>query len=377
MRSIRRLRVQQGMRVLVRASLNAPVAHGVVTEDFRLRSALPTINYLRQQGARVILASHVTGEGTETLQPMYEALRRFIPEMQFCPVAIGAEAEHAVHNLLPGEVLMLENLRRYKGEQCNDKEFAESLARLAEVFAQDSFDVLHREHASVVTVPKLLPSYAGMLVEHEVSALKAALRPRRPALAIIGGAKFATKQPILAKLLGTYDYVYVGGALANDVIQARGLPVGRSLVSGSPTDELRVIARHKKLITPIDYVVAPLGKGRAAARIAGIHDVQPNEAILDNGPETIALLAEYAARARTILWNGPLGAYEQGFVEGTQGLAQVIAETSAYAVVGGGDTVAAIDTLNLSNEFSFVSTGGGAMLDFLAKGTLPGLKALG
>lgn len=376
MRSVKKLRVREGMPVLVRAALNAEVRGGVVVHDFRLRSALSTIEYLRKRYARVVLISHITGDGTETLAPMADALRRWIPDLMFCPVAIGDEVAAHIRALPPGGVVLLENLRRYKGEVCNDADFARALAQHAEAFVQDSFDVCHREHASVVGVPKLLPSYAGLLVEHEVAALKKALRPRRPALAVIGGAKFATKQPVLAKLLATYDHVFVGGALANDLIQARGLPVGRSLVSGRSTLELQQIAMHKKLLLPIDYVVAPKGQGRAAGRVAGIMDVAPDEAILDNGPETVALLAQYAQRARTILWNGPLGAYEDGFVAGTQGLAHVVAASRAYAVVGGGDTVAAIDTLGLHTDFSFVSTGGGAMLDFLAYGTLPGLKAL-
>lgn len=376
MRSVTKIRVLENIPVLVRAALNVPIRDGEVAGSFRLRQALPTIEYLRKRHARVILIGHIGDKGTETLEPVYRAMKTLIPDLAFCPVTTGPRAREAVRALSPGGVLMLENLRRDKGEQGNDPGFAAALADLADVFVEDSFDVCHRKHASVVGVPELLPSYAGFLVEKEVAELKKALAPKRPSLAIIGGAKFSTKQPVLKKLLSSYGQVFIGGALANDFMQARGLPVGRSLVSGADMHELKRLSMHRKILLPVDYVVAPAGKGVEHGRIAELEDVKEDEAILDNGPRTIAMLAHYAERSKAILWNGPLGNYEHGFVQGTEGLARVLAATKARTIVGGGDTVAAIEALGLSEGFTFISTGGGAMLDFLSVGSLPGTDAL-
>jgi len=376
MRSVEKIPVLENIPVLVRTALNVPVANGDVSGSFRLRQALPTIEYLRKRKARVILIGHIGDKGTETLEPVYRAMKAFIPDMQFCPVTIGAAARAAVRSLPAGGVLMLENLRRDKGEQANSPEFSHALAELADVFIEDSFDVSHRPHASVVGVAALLPSYAGFLVQKEVEELSKALSPKNPSLAIIGGAKFATKEPVLKKLLKSYDRVFVGGALANDFIQAKGLPVGRSLVSGASQKELLDLLATKKFLLPMDYVVAPAGKDVTHARVAEINDVATDEAILDNGPKTIEMLATYTTNAKTILWNGPLGNYEQGFVHGTEALARIIAASHARSMVGGGDTVACIENLHLNEDFSFISTGGGAMLDFLAKGSLPGLDVL-
>ncbi|HWH16522.1 MAG TPA: phosphoglycerate kinase [Candidatus Paceibacterota bacterium] len=376
MRTVRDIRVLENIPVLVRAALNVPVQNGVVTGSFRLRQALPTIEYLRSRHARVILIGHLGDRGTETLEPVYRAMQEMVPGIKFCPVTTGVRVREAVRALSPGDVLMLENLRRDPGEKRNAKEFAAALAELADIFVQDAFDVCHRAHASVVGVPELLPSYAGLLVAQEVRELSAALSPKKPSIAIVGGAKFATKEPVLVRLLASYDRVFVGGALANDFMQASGRPIGRSLVSGADKAELKALLGNRKLLLPVDYVVAPAGKTRVAGRLAEIQEVHADEAILDNGPKTIAMLSERIAGARTVLWNGPLGNYENGFTEGTEALAQILAASGAHAIVGGGDTVAAIEKLGLGSRFAFISTGGGAMLDFLAKGTLPGIAAL-
>lgn len=376
MRSVKSIKVLENIPVLVRCALNVPVQNGTVAGSFRLRRALPTIEYLRKRHARVVLIGHIGDKGTETLEPVYRAMKDFIPDITFCSVTTGPMAREAVRQLAPGGVLMLENLRRNKGEQENRREFAAALADLADVFVEDSFDVCHRPHASVVGVPEFLPSYAGLLVEEEVRELTKALKPGKPSLAIIGGAKFSTKEPVLKKLLGSYERVFVGGALANDFMQASARPVGRSLVSGAEKLELKTLLGNRKLLLPLDYVVAPAGSTAQKGRVTEIQDVAPDEAILDNGPKTVALLATHVEKAKTILWNGPLGNYENGFVQGTEAIARVIASSKARSIVGGGDTVAAIEKLGISDQFSFISTGGGAMLDFLAKGTLPGLDAL-
>ncbi|HVW71740.1 MAG TPA: phosphoglycerate kinase [Candidatus Paceibacterota bacterium] len=378
MKTVRDIPVLENIPVLVRAALNVPIgADGNVANPFRLTRAVPTIKYLQEKHARVVLIGHIGEKGTETLEPVYQALKQLVPNLSFCPATTGPEARAAIRDLSPGHAVMLENLRRDPGETGNDRAFATKLAELGDVFVEDSFDVCHREHASVVGVPKLLPSYAGLLVEEEMTELAKSLTPGHPALAIIGGAKFATKEPVLTKLLQTYDYVFVSGALANDFMKAAGHPVGASLVSGADPEQIAQLLQNPKLLLPKDYVVAAKGKSRADGRLAAIDDVHDDEAILDNGPQTIEMLANIIANAKAVLWNGPLGNYENGFVEATEALAKVIARSSAHSVIGGGDTVAAIEKLNLNDRFSFISTGGGAMLDFLAKGTLPGIEVLG
>lgn len=377
MRSVRDIRVLENIPVLLRTSLNVPVENGRVINAFRLKSALPTIEYLRSHHAKVVLISHISGKGTETLRPMFEAMKPLVRGIEFCEESTGPKAREAVRRLSPGGVVMLENLRRNAGEEANDEAFAKELAMLADVFVQDSFDVCHRKHASVVGVPAFLPSYAGLTVEAEVRALSEALKPKRPALAVIAGAKFSTKEPVLKRLLKTYDKVAVGGALANDFIQAQGFSVGASLVSGEGQNHIKALLANRRLIVPIDAVVAKRGEGRSAARACALSDIQPDEMVLDIGPASWAKLAEVAKKSKSVLWNGPLGLYEHGFVDGTFALARGIVAGKARSVIGGGDTIAAIEALSLENRFSFVSTGGGAMLDFIADGNLPGLRALG
>lgn len=379
MRSVRYIPHLENIPVLVRAALNVPVENGKVTSTFRLRKALPTINYLRGEGARVVLIGHIGQQGTESLEPVCEAMKAYIPDIRFCDSTVGPEARAAVRDLPKGGVLMLENLRRHKGETENSRDFALELSELADVFVQDSFDVCHRKHASVVGVPEHLAPYAGLQVEEEVRELTKALRPKRPSLAVIGGAKFSTKEPVLRKLLACYDHVFVGGALANDFMVECGYGVGTSLVSsGADKEALRGLIKNPKLMLPLDEVVAPMGSHNddVDEQTVAPDRVPKDQAVLDDGPKTIAALAALIGKANTVLWNGPLGNYENGFEEGTEALAQVIAASNAYSVIGGGDTVAAVEKLGISEKFSFISTGGGAMLDFMAKRTLPGLEAL-
>ncbi len=377
MRTIREIPVLENIPVLVRSPFNVPIADGKVANTFRLREALPTIEYLAKRHARVILISHIGRADTETLRPVFDALRKMLPNLSFCPEAVGPLARKAARELAPGNVLLLENLRRYAGEKKNDPAFAAELASLADVFVQDTFDVLHREHAGVVGLPKLLPSYAGFLVEKEVTELSKALTPSSPSLAIVSGAKFETKEPVITKLVKTYDRIFVGGAIANDFLLARGYPVGKSLVSGTDTKHLAPLVANQRLVLTVDTIVAPAGGNRAQARVALLGDIRADEAILDAGPQTVAHLTELIRAAKTVLWNGPLGNYENGFDDATDAVARAMAESRAHTIVGGGDTIAAIEKLGLNDRFSFVSTGGGAMLDFLAKGTLPGIQALG
>ncbi len=384
MRSVRDIPIIENIPVMVRAALNVPLVDGVVENDFRLRRALPTLQFLLEHNARVVIIGHIGEAGTETLRPVYEAMKKYIPSLLFCGVTTGEEARRAIREVRGGSAIMLENLRRDKGEVGNDKEFAKKLAALADVFVQDSFDVCHREHASVVSLPTLLPSYAGLLVEEEVEKLNAALHPKRPSLAIVGGAKFSTKEPVIKTLLATYDHVFVGGALANDFLKEKGVNVAVSSVSNPNSAVIKKLLENPKLLLPIDAVSAPLDSKREAGHVGWPKE---NEAILDAGPETLAMLAPYIEKARTILWNGPLGNYENGFSEGTEEVAGMITsyprvknwlgfQVKKETIIGGGDTVAAVEKLGTAEKFSFISTGGGAMLDFIAKGTLPGLRAL-
>lgn len=388
MRTVRDIPVFENIPILVRAALNVPVENGVVMNDYRLRRATATLRFLAERGARIVVISHLGGtglpagrQGTETLAPVATALAGLVSGVSFFPETVGGRVRAAIRGLSPGRILVLENLRRDTGERGNDPAFARELAALADVFVEDSFDTCHRPHASIVGVPKLLPSYAGLLLEDEVRELARALVPAQPSLAVIGGAKFNTKEAVLTALLKTYTRVFVGGALANDFFKAAGQEVGKSLVSSASADAVTKLLANKKLVLPIDSLVLPARAAgatrvRAKARVAPLGHTRSDEVIVDHGPGTIALLGDLAEKARTILWNGPLGNYENGFVLATDALARAIAGSGAHSVIGGGDTIASIENLGLLPHFSFVSTGGGSMLAYLARGTLPGIEVL-
>lgn len=376
LQTVRDIPQLSGVPVLVRAALNVPIENGVVANSFRLRSALPTIEFLQKKNAKVILIGHLGDKGTETLRPVYEAMKAFLPYLEFCPQSTGKDVREAVRRMRPGDVLMLENLRWMKGEKDNDPEFAKELASLADVFVEDSFDVCHRKHASVVGVPALLPSYAGFLVESEVNELTRALKPKQPSLAIIAGAKFSTKEPVIVSLLENYSRVFIGGALANDFIKAEGNAVGLSLTSDADPVGMRELLTNPELLVPRDVIVAKPGAPAEEGIVVSIDAIPSDVAALDIGPASIDALVPFINKAKTILWNGTLGQYEGGYIESTERLARLIATSKAHSVIGGGDTVAALESIGITKKFSFVSTGGGAMLDFLAYGSLPGIDVL-
>lgn len=381
MRTVRDIPTLERIPVLVRGALNVPVENGKVTNDYRLRRALPTLQFLTEHGARVVLISHIGEKGTETLEPVAQALGDLLPRVSFFGETVGKGARDAIRTLSPGHILVLENLRRHAGEKQNNPAFAKELAALADVFVEDSFDTCHRKDASIVGVPEFLPSYAGYIVEEEVRELTKALTPEHPALAVIGGAKFSTKEAVLTALLARYDHVFVGGALANDFLKAAGYPVGKSLVSPLNESSIKALIENPRIVLPVDSVVVPQSalstqSVRAQARVASLTDVAEDEVILDHGPRTARLLGELAHKTKTILWNGPLGNYENGFTESTDAFARAAAASPGRTTIGGGDTIASIERLGLLHRFSFVSTGGGAMLDFLASGTLPGIQVL-
>lgn len=283
----------------------------------------------------------------------------------------SAEFVTARENLQDGNIVLAENLRQNPGEAANDEAFASLLASVADIYVDDAFDNIHRDHASMVTVPTLLPAYAGLTLIEEVTELRKAMEPATPALLILGGAKFETKMPLIEKYLHLYEYVFVGGALLNDILKAEGHEVGQSMVSEVSIAGAPFLA-SEKLIPAIDVVVT----SARGLRTASITDVKSDEKIIDMGPMTIAALAPYISKAATILWNGPLGLYEHGSPGSTHAVAKLIADASGYSIIGGGDTVAAIEELGLNEQFGFVSIGGGAMLTLLEHGTTPALEAL-
>lgn len=360
----------KGKRIFVRLDLNVPVAGGKVANDFRIKRALPTIEYLQKEGAKIILASHFEGEGG-SLAPVCEYLGGIYPDCLFVRDYYPAVPREIEDALAKGEIVLLENLRKYEGEKANDEDFAKALAGIADVYVNDAFPSSHRAHASIVGIPKFIPGFAGLAFAEEIENLKQALSPEKPFLFVLGGAKFETKLPLVEKFLHIADKIFIGGALANDALAAKGLNVGKSLVSESKPD-LSFI-ENEKFILPIDVAV----KTGESVSIKRVEDVADEDVILDVGPASLAGLGSQIKDFKFILWNGPLGNYEKGFTEGTTALAKIISESGAKSVVGGGDTIASIEALGIMDRFTFISAGGGAMLDFLANETLPGIEALG
>lgn len=368
LRSIEELKNLNGVRVLLRSDLNVPIEGGVVADSFKIDAVLSSMQFLLGHGARVVIASHMS-DTTGSLAPVFAYLKTKIP-LSFVNDVVGPMAHQAATQLADGHALLLENIRRNKGEEGNDWQFAKELASLADVYVNDAFAVSHRVHASIVSVPELLPSYAGFQFLAEVKGLTPALTPGTPSVAIVGGAKLITKLNLLKSLLQKYDHVFVGGELINDFFATKGYETGKSLVSG--TSVAAEMISNPKIMLPERVVVSnPGGKDERFASEVGKADV-----ISDVAPSSIESLRPVIMGARSILWNGPMGHFEAGFVEGTDALARLVADASGETVVGGGDTISSIQNLNLLNKFSFVSTAGGAMLDFLATGTLPGIQAL-
>lgn len=348
-----------GKRVLLRVDFNVPLrthdGRVEVADDFRIRAALPTLELLHQRGAaNITLLSHVGRPGGK----VDESLR-------------VAPIEARLRELTQVPFELRENLRFDPREEANDESFAKELATLGDVYVNEAFPVSHRADTSVVGVPKFLPRYAGVQFMQELEHLSAALTPPQGSIAVVGGAKFETKEHLISTLLTTYSEVLLGGALGNDIIKARGLPVGNSLVSNAPVPV--DIAANEHLFVANDAV---LKEKDAAERTALVVDTQASEAIVDIGPSTTLLWADKVAHAPFVLWNGPLGIYEQGFTLGTDGMAQEIVQSGVQALIGGGDTAAAIEKFKFDPARVFVSTAGGAMLEFLTNGTLPGVEAL-
>ncbi len=361
MKNIQDIENLKGIKVLLRLDLNVPIVGNHIVDDFRIRKALPTLHYLQEKGAQIIIISHIETKENPTLDPVAKHLKGLgidcVFEKNYKKALNYFENENS-----KGKILILENLRDHEGEKKNDKKFAKELASLADIYVNEAFPVSHREHASVCAITEFIPSYAGLQFAEEIKHLSSAFNPgesERPFLFILGGAKFDTKLPLVEKFMTIADKVFIGGALAHDFYKTQGKDIGDSLISDTPPDLSKIID-DKKLILPID-------------------NIMKDTAIMDIGFKTVEVLRGEIDKAKYILWNGPMGAYETGYKASTLQLAEILADATKHGVktiVGGGDTLATITELKLEDSFTFVSTGGGAMLDYLAKGTLPGIEAL-
>ena len=376
----------ENKRVLVRVDFNVPLADGKVTDDTRIRAALPTIQYLLDKNAAVILCSHLgrpkSSEDTQfSLRPAAEHLATLVDApVAFAEDCIGPVAEQAAAGLGFGEILVLENTRFHAGEKSNDPEMAKQLAGLAEIFINDAFGTAHRAQASNVGVTEFLPSAAGFLLEKEIVYLGNAIAdPKRPFVAIMGGAKISDKIDVIQNLLQKADRVLIGGGMANTFFKAKGFEMADSLVEDEAVDTARELmaAGGKKLVLPVDMVIADAFDASAAKQTLLAGDVPDGWRVLDVGPESLKAFGDVLSEAGTVVWNGPMGVFEfPRFAKGTFGLAEIVASSPAVTIVGGGDSAAAVNQSGLADKITHISTGGGASLEMLEGKMLPGVAAL-
>jgi phosphoglycerate kinase len=383
----------KGKRVLVRADLNVPVKDGKVTDATRLERLVPGLKDLAARGAKVVVLSHFGrpkgGPGKEnSLAPVAALLGDLLgAPVALAPDCVGAAAKGTVDALPPGRIAVLENTRFHKGEEKNDPAFTAELARLGDIYVNDAFSAAHRAHASTAGLADHLPAYAGPLLMEEIDALRKALeKPARPTAAVVGGAKVSTKIPVLTNLMAKVDKLIIGGGMANTFLAAQGVAIGKSLAEPDFYGMARQImadakAKGCEIVLPVDGVVASEFKAGAASRVVDVAGVPADGMILDVGPRSVAHLVEVIGQCRTLLWNGPLGAFEIApFGEGTFALAREAARLTKagrlVSVAGGGDTVAALNAAAVTNEFTYVSTAGGAFLEWLEGRELPGVAAL-
>jgi phosphoglycerate kinase len=383
-----------GKKVLVRVDLNVPMQDGAVSDDTRLRAAVPTIAELSDRGAIVLLLSHFgrpKGQKrpdmstAQLVAPLHRLTGRSVRFIEDCQ---GAEANRAISTMLPGNIGILENTRFHAGEEKNDSELAKAMAALGDYYVDDAFSTAHRAHASTEGITYHLPSFAGRAMEAELKALERALgNPERPVAAVVGGAKVSTKLAVLGHLVGKVDHLVIGGGMANTFLAARGVNVGKSLAEHDLTGEAESIFERAEaagctIHLPYDVVVAKeFAPNPASVRTCNVHEVASDEMILDVGPAAVEALADALKTCRTLVWNGPLGAFETPpFDAATVALAKTAAaltkEGSLVSVAGGGDTVAALNHAGVADDFTFVSTAGGAFLEWMEGRTLPGVAAL-
>lgn len=388
-KSVRDVAELAGKRVFVRVDFNVPLEDGKITDDKRIRETLPTINYLIEKGAKVILASHLgrpNGQVVEELRHTASAVR--LSELLGKPVAkaneaIGEAVEAQVAAMENGDVLLLENVRFYPGEESNDPELAKAFAKLADLFVNDAFGAAHRAHASTEGIAHILPAVSGLLMERELEVLGKALNnPERPFTAIVGGSKVKDKIAVIDKMLEIADNIIIGGGLSYTFFKAQGHEIGKSLVDNSKLDlALEFIEKAKKLgknfYIPVDIVVTDDFSADANTQIVDVNGIPAEWEGIDIGPKTRELYADVIKNSKLVVWNGPMGVFEiEPFSHGTRAVAQATAETSAYTVIGGGDSAAAAEKFGLADQMDFISTGGGASLEFMEGKVLPGVVAL-
>ncbi|MBU4480008.1 phosphoglycerate kinase [Patescibacteria group bacterium] len=366
MKNIKDAKNLRGKRVLLRLDLNVPVEKGTVMNDFKIKKIIPTLEFLQKKKAKIIILSHVGREKTDSLKPVFNYFKKTV-KMEF----VEDISDKRILNVGEGEIVMLENLRKYDGETKNSIAFVKKLVSLGDIFVNEAFAVSHRKHASIVGIPKYLPSYSGILFEEEIKNLSQCFKPQHPAVFILGGNKFRTKLPLIKKNLKVYDTVFIGGALANDFFREKGFNIGSSVVSNEDF-KLDSLLKNKKLILPVDVVV----KKSNTTAVKYPDEVFDDEMIFDAGPETVLQLKEIIKDAKFVLFNGPLGNYQKGFNRATSDLIRIISGSKAKVIAGGGDTVANIFDLDFEDRFDFISTGGGAMVEFLTGETLSGVEAL-
>jgi phosphoglycerate kinase len=382
----------RGKRVLVRVDLNVPMEAGKVSDDTRLRAAEPTIREISGKGGKVILLSHFGRpkgrDEKQSLRQIIAALADTIGKpVSFAPDCIGADAEKAIAAMKTSDVLVLENTRFHPGEEKNAPEFVDALGKLGDIYVNDAFSVSHRAHASTEGIAHKLPSFAGRSLQAEIEALGSVLEtPERPVAAIVGGAKISTKLELLGNLLSKVDFLIIGGAMANTFLAAQGKNVGKSLSENDMLDTARKIladatARGSEIVLPVDAVVAQKLEAHAPSRVVSVDAVGADDIILDIGPKSVEHVIATLARTRTLVWNGPFGAFEmEPFDVGTIAVAEAAAELTAagklVSVAGGGDTFAALNQAGAAARFTYVSTAGGAFLEWLEGKPLPGIEVL-
>lgn len=374
-----------GKKVLLRVDYNVPLDGGRVRDDFRVKASLPTLEYLLEQKCSIVLVSHLgRPEGKAdprfSLKPVAEILSSLLGKpVEFVPDTVGDQAKSAANSLLPGGVILLENLRFDPREEAGDPEFAAALATLADIYVDDAFAAIHRSHASITGVAKLLPAVSGLLVEKEVTGITEALEnPRRPLVGMIGGAKVSDKIEVIDNLLERVDTLIIGGAMANTFIAAQGHDVGKSVYEPDQAETAKRIMQSDKIVLPIEMIAAAsIDPPTGVHEIHSIDQLKSDELITDVGKHSVNLLCQKIMSAGTVIWNGPFGLTEfKEFATGSLELAKCLAQSKAVSIIGGGDTAEFIDAAGLHDKFDLVSTGGGAALELMAGKTLPGIEAL-
>lgn len=385
--TLKKIKNFKNKTVFLRVDFNVAIKNGKVAEDYRIVAGLETINYLLERGARLVIATHLgdpKGKAAAefSVKPVAMRLKKLLKKpVKFIPEVIGEKVNKAIFKLKAGELIMLENLRFNPGELANDKKFAKELAAPFNIYINDAFSVCHREQASVAAIKGYLPSYAGLLLEKEVAALNKVLKPAKPLVVIMGGSKINTKAPLISKLYSASGKILLGGALANNFFKYQKLEIGKSLFDADSLSDVKKFYKGKKLaakiILPVDVVVKAKN---GLAFVRRFNEVKSGDSILDIGPETIALYSKYIKIAHTLVWNGPMGKFEESsFKHGTMAVALSVASHAsgkAYGLVGGGETVEALKLTKMEKYVDWVSTAGGAMLTYLGGGQMPGLAKI-